>query len=79
VKRNKHTKKNCAQVVFIYKKRRKKSVCLSGEAVLKQLDINAVACRNESTNFYIRQFFHETAFALLSVSAGRWKPSEQTE
>jgi len=61
------------------KKEEKNRVFLSGEAVLKQLDINAVACHNESTNFYIRQFFHETAFALLFVSAGRWKPSEQTE
>jgi len=63
----------------LFTKKEEKIVFLSGEAALKQLDIKAVACRNESTNFYIRKFFHETAFALLSVSAGRWKPSEQTE
>jgi hypothetical protein len=46
------------------------------EAVLKQLQIKTVAKRNERTNFYIRQFYQNATFALLSVIVGVWKPYE---
>jgi len=48
-------------------------------AVLKQYEIKSVACRNESTNFYIRQFYNKAKFALLSASVWGWKPSEHRE
>jgi len=44
--------------------------------MLKQLQIKTVAKRNERTNFYIRQFYKNARFALLSVIVGVWKPSE---
>ena len=46
------------------------------EVVLKQLQIKTVAKRNERTNSYIRQFYQNAKFALLSVIVGVWKPSE---
>ena len=36
-----------------------------------------LACRNESTNVFIRRFYHKGKFALMSVSVGVFKPSEQ--
>ena len=61
----------------LYREERKINVYSSIEAVLKQFQIKAVACRKESTKCYIRQFFYKATFALLSVRVGGWKPSEQ--
>jgi hypothetical protein len=45
-------------------------------AGFKQIQIKNFAKPNDRTNFYIRQFYKNARFVLLSVIVGVWKPSE---
>ena len=62
------TRLRTVAVIFICYIAKKVLVFPSIGAVLKQLEIKSAACHNESTNFYIPQFYNKAEFALLSVS-----------